>query len=190
MASSDDKKKDTGSANPRHRSHRGCWTCKRKRVQCDEARPRCQKCIIRGIVCEGYEIRLRWVAGIASRGRYNGAEKPVKEFIPPPPKRRRRVRGKREKKEEGDRQGQPDLVASSFSPDQSPSQSVSPRATVNILNEAYGQDPKDTIGITKYFELPASAQERFERDNSALFGGNQQLATVQYTEPALSGAHQ
>lgn len=40
----------------------------------------------------------------------------MKEFIPPPPKRRRRVRGKREKKEEGDRQGQPDLVASSFNP--------------------------------------------------------------------------
>lgn len=115
MGSSDNKRKDT--ANPRHRSHRGCWTCKKKRIQCDEGRPGCQRCIERGITCEGYEIRLRWGAGIASRGRYNGAEKPVKEFIPPPSKRRWDLRGKGENGVEGDRQGQPDLLlASTFVP--------------------------------------------------------------------------
>lgn len=115
MGSSDKKRNDT--ANPRQRSHRGCWTCKKKRIQCDEGRPGCQRCITRGISCEGYEIRLRWGAGIASRGRYNGAEKPVKEFIPPPSKRRWDLRGKGENGEEGDRQGQPDLLlASSFIP--------------------------------------------------------------------------
>lgn len=115
MASSDNKRKDTASS--RHRSHRGCWTCKKKRIQCDEARPGCQKCITRGLACEGYEIRLRWGAGIASRGRYNGAEKPVKEFIPPPSKRRWDLRSKGEKGEDGDRQGQPHLLLeSSFSP--------------------------------------------------------------------------
>lgn len=208
MASSDNKKKDI--SNSRHRSHRGCWTCKKKRIQCDEARPGCQKCITRGLACEGYEIRLRWGAGIASRGRYNGAEKPVKEFIPPPSKRRWDLRGKGEKREEGDRQGQPDLLlASSFSPgktirylkliiwfersrlteftDQSLSQPVSPRATVNILNEPYEQDSSDYVGITKHFELPVSTREGFERDNSTLFAGNQQLVTKQYTESTLTG---
>lgn len=113
MAPSDTKRKDASSG--RHRSHKGCWTCKRKRVQCDEARPGCQKCSSRGVVCEGYEIRLRWGAGIASRGRYSGAEKPVKEFIPPPSKRRWDLRDKGEQGEEGDHQGQPVLLFSTSS---------------------------------------------------------------------------
>jgi hypothetical protein len=104
-----EKHKDTPHV--RHRSFKGCWTCKKKRVQCDEVRPSCQRCNLRGITCEGYEIRLRWGAGIASRGKYSGAEKPVKESIPPRSKRRWDMRGKREESEEGDRQGQPMLVA-------------------------------------------------------------------------------
>lgn len=112
MAPSQTKRKDTAGA--RHRSHKGCWTCKRKRVQCDETRPGCQRCSSRGVVCEGYEIRLRWGAGIASRGRYSGAEKPVKEFIPPPSKRRWDLRDKGEQGD-GDRQGQPVLLFRSSS---------------------------------------------------------------------------
>ncbi len=112
MAPSETKRKDTAGA--RHRSHKGCWTCKRKRVQCDETRPGCQRCSSRGVLCEGYEIRLRWGAGIASRGRYSGAEKPVKEFIPPPSKRRWDLRDKGEQRD-GDRQGQPVLLFSSSS---------------------------------------------------------------------------
>jgi hypothetical protein len=102
-----ERTKDTPQA--RHRSFKGCWTCKKKRIQCDEVRPSCQRCSLRGITCEGYEIRLRWGAGIASRGKYSGAEKPVKESIPPRSKRRWDMRGKAEEKEEGDRQGQPAL---------------------------------------------------------------------------------
>lgn len=209
MASSDNKRKDSVSST-RHRSHRGCWTCKKKRIQCDEARPGCQKCITRGLSCEGYEIRLRWGAGIASRGRYNGAAKPVKEFIPPPSKRRWDLRGKGGKEIEDDHRGQPDLLlASSFSPgklinlksssptgfnqtntvilDEPIDHPVSPRATVNILNEPYGQDLEVYMDITKHFELPASTRERLERDNSASLQGNQQLVTSQYTENTLSG---
>lgn len=99
------KKKDS-----RHRSHKGCWTCKRKRIHCDETRPGCQQCSKRGLACEGYEIRLRWGAGIASRGRYNGAEKPIKESIPPCSKRRWDLRGKCEQRDGGDQQGQPVLL--------------------------------------------------------------------------------
>lgn len=107
MASSD-KNKDTS----RHRSFKGCWTCKRKRVQCDEVRPACKKCTSRGFTCGGYEIRLRWGAGIASRGKYSGAEKPVKESIPPQSKRRWDMRGQGERSPQSDGQGQPKLVAS------------------------------------------------------------------------------
>ncbi|KAJ5238615.1 hypothetical protein N7468_003234 [Penicillium chermesinum] len=107
MASLDNKRKDSFSS--RHRSHKGCWTCKRKRIQCDEARPGCVKCSSRGLTCEGYEIRLRWGAGIASRGRFNGAQKPVQESIPPHYKRRWDLRAKTEKSED-DKQGQPLLL--------------------------------------------------------------------------------
>lgn len=59
---------------------------------------------------------------------------------------------------------------------------------MNILNEAYGQDPKDTIGITKYFELPASAQERSERDSSETRHMRGQLALT--VSRYLSGARE
>ncbi|KAJ5860948.1 uncharacterized protein N7529_008258 [Penicillium soppii] len=72
------------------RSHTGCWTCKRRRRRCDNARPLCRNCAERGVECEGYEVRLRWGAGIASRGRFTGADKPVKDSVPPREKGRKR----------------------------------------------------------------------------------------------------
>ncbi|KXG53693.1 uncharacterized protein PGRI_007430 [Penicillium griseofulvum] len=65
------------------RSHQGCWTCKRRHRRCDNARPSCQNCVERGTPCEGYEIRLKWGTGVASRGHFTGADKPVKNSVPP-----------------------------------------------------------------------------------------------------------
>ncbi|KAJ5655552.1 hypothetical protein N7507_007502 [Penicillium longicatenatum] len=159
-----EKKKDS-----RHRSHKGCWTCKRKRIHCDESRPGCRQCSKRGLTCEGYEIRLRWGAGIASRGRFNGAEKPVKESIPPYSKRRWDLRGKCEQGD-GDQQGQPVLLLEeSFTQAQPLDQPVAERATVSILNVPFGQNPEDYIDINRHFELPVSL-ENVERD-TRLFEG-------------------
>ncbi|KAJ5170364.1 uncharacterized protein N7500_003147 [Penicillium coprophilum] len=72
------------------RSHQGCWTCKRRRRRCDNARPSCRNCSERGATCEGYEVRLRWGAGIASRGHFTGADKPVKNSVPPRQRGRQR----------------------------------------------------------------------------------------------------
>ncbi|KAJ6140580.1 hypothetical protein N7470_010376 [Penicillium chermesinum] len=72
------------------RSHQGCWTCKRKRRRCDNAQPHCDNCVRRGIECEGYEVRLRWGSGIASRGRFAGADKPLEDSVPSRPKGRKR----------------------------------------------------------------------------------------------------
>ncbi|KGO68399.1 hypothetical protein PITC_070240 [Penicillium italicum] len=105
---STDKQKDLSH---RHRSFKGCWTCKKRRVQCDEMRPACRKCSDRGLTCEGYEIRLRWGAGIASRGKFSGAEKPVKESITPRAKRRWDMRDKGDRYSSGDGDGQPVLVS-------------------------------------------------------------------------------
>ncbi|KAF4218999.1 hypothetical protein CNMCM5878_004212 [Aspergillus fumigatiaffinis] len=83
------------------RSHGGCWTCKAKRRKCDRARPTCQVCTEQGIPCDGYEVRLRWGSGIASRGHYTGAEAPVDTSIPPrvPGRRRDRNRARRREQE-------------------------------------------------------------------------------------------
>lgn len=80
------------------RSSQGCWTCKRRRRACDKTHPTCQNCAGRGIECEGYEVRLRWGSGIASRGQFTGADKPLKESIPSRPKGRQRDLNREKKK--------------------------------------------------------------------------------------------
>ncbi|KAJ5338230.1 hypothetical protein N7452_004958 [Penicillium brevicompactum] len=82
------------------RSHTGCWTCKRRRRRCDNGRPACQNCRERRVDCEGYEVRLKWGAGIASRGRFTGADKPIQDSVPPRQKGRQRDLGRKEKEKE------------------------------------------------------------------------------------------
>ncbi|KAG6324808.1 hypothetical protein E4U22_007865 [Claviceps purpurea] len=79
-----------GMSTPRNRFHDGCWTCKAKRFQCDRTRPHCLTCTQKGFKCEGYEMRLKWGTGIASRGRFAGASQPVEAAIPPRVKGRHR----------------------------------------------------------------------------------------------------
>ncbi|EKV19466.1 Fungal transcriptional regulatory protein, N-terminal [Penicillium digitatum] len=141
----------------RHRSFKGCWTCKKRRIQCDELRPTCQKCNDRGLTCEGYEIRLRWGTGIASRGKYSGAEKPVKESTPPRSKRRCDMRVKEDKYSLGDGNDQPDLVSQTATIKDQDRQSVAERATVNILNSPWEPGSPRSSAINRHFEIPASS---------------------------------
>lgn len=64
-------------SNVRTRSYAGCWTCRKRHRKCTGERPVCQNCKDHRRTCEGYEIRLRWGTGIASRGRLTGASKPT-----------------------------------------------------------------------------------------------------------------
>ncbi|KAI0131940.1 fungal-specific transcription factor domain-containing protein [Xylariales sp. AK1849] len=59
-----------------------CWTCRRRRLKCDETFPYCQKCQLVGVQCLGYEKPLTWVGGIASRGRMQNQ---TFDIHPPPP---------------------------------------------------------------------------------------------------------
>jgi hypothetical protein len=68
------------------------WTCKVKHRKCDRARPSCRTCDERGVVCEGYEVRLRWGLGVASRGRFTGAEAPTASSICVAPRTTGRLR--------------------------------------------------------------------------------------------------
>ncbi|KAE8421031.1 fungal-specific transcription factor domain-containing protein [Aspergillus pseudocaelatus] len=39
----------------------GCWTCRARRIRCDETKPQCIQCFQKGCKCEGYGVRLQWV---------------------------------------------------------------------------------------------------------------------------------
>ena len=62
---------------PHKRTRDGCWTCKLRHQKCDGARPRCVNCQQIGRECGGFEVRLQWGNGVASRGRLAGASLPV-----------------------------------------------------------------------------------------------------------------
>ncbi|KAH6979061.1 hypothetical protein EDB82DRAFT_527146 [Fusarium venenatum] len=66
------------------RSRGGCLNCKARKRKCDQGRPECQACSQRGMRCQGYSTPLRWVNGVASRGRFAGASIPDASFVQPP----------------------------------------------------------------------------------------------------------
>ncbi|KAH6963335.1 hypothetical protein DER45DRAFT_552814 [Fusarium avenaceum] len=66
------------------RSRGGCLNCKARKRKCDQARPECQACAQRGMTCQGYSTPLRWVNGVASRGRFAGASVPDASLVPDP----------------------------------------------------------------------------------------------------------
>jgi hypothetical protein len=66
------------------RSRGGCLNCKARKRKCDQGRPECQACSQRGMRCQGYSTPLRWVNGVASRGRFAGAPIPDASFVQPP----------------------------------------------------------------------------------------------------------
>lgn len=137
---------------PSHRSRNGCWTCKTAKRKCDSRRPACEACEKRGLECEGYEVRLRWGSGIASRGRFAGADKPINASILPRPKGRQRDLERERNREQFQLLGGQHETLSSFSAPasdtggdlSSPSEmsqhwttsSTSPEAQLNVLPAA------------------------------------------------------
>ncbi|KXH62469.1 hypothetical protein CNYM01_04724 [Colletotrichum nymphaeae SA-01] len=45
----------------RTKTFTGCWTCRSRKVKCDEAKPHCSPCKVRGLDCQGYGVRLQWL---------------------------------------------------------------------------------------------------------------------------------
>ncbi|KAF7719733.1 Acriflavine sensitivity control protein [Penicillium ucsense] len=53
--------------------NKGCYTCRRRRIICDNGQPTCRKCRDAGKECLGYQKPLVWVkGGVASRGKMMG----------------------------------------------------------------------------------------------------------------------
>ncbi|KAJ4327288.1 hypothetical protein N0V84_002301 [Fusarium piperis] len=82
------------------RSRSGCATCKRRHRKCDETKPSCLQCQAQNIACEGYDLVLRWDAGIPSR-RSAGTVIPVGPLPDRSKKRRRLDEGEAQLQEPG-----------------------------------------------------------------------------------------
>ena len=67
----------------------GCWTCRVRKKKCDDGRPCCSSCTLRGITCYGYAAKPQWMEGGETERRImQDIRHQVKESY-----RRRRSRG-------------------------------------------------------------------------------------------------
>ena len=62
---------------PGVRSRNGCWSCKSRKVRCDEIKPSCMRCAKHNRQCD-YSIRLNW------QGRLAGAQRRQQSGTPEP----------------------------------------------------------------------------------------------------------
>lgn len=51
------------------KSFTGCWTCRTRRLKCDETRPSCRQCDTKGLECEGYSTKLQWLRPLYTNGK-------------------------------------------------------------------------------------------------------------------------
>ncbi|KAB8231581.1 transcription factor domain-containing protein [Aspergillus alliaceus] len=59
---------------------RDCRLCIRRRIRCDRTSPKCQKCIVRGLSCPGFDpVQLRWGKGKQYKQSENDSNEASKE---------------------------------------------------------------------------------------------------------------
>ncbi|EXJ94534.1 hypothetical protein A1O1_02930 [Capronia coronata CBS 617.96] len=46
----------------RTRTLTGCYTCRERKLKCDDTRPACKRCIALGVECQGYGVKLSWLS--------------------------------------------------------------------------------------------------------------------------------
>lgn len=56
---------------------KGCYSCSKRRILCDETEPQCLKCVKKGLECSGQGLRIRFNNGVASRGKLMGLSIPI-----------------------------------------------------------------------------------------------------------------
>ncbi|KAJ5720690.1 uncharacterized protein N7483_008624 [Penicillium malachiteum] len=63
----------------RTKTFTGCWTCRTRRVKCDEEHPHCRRCRRSGWQCQGYGVRLEWsqTPGIRAQRRQLRSSTPI-----------------------------------------------------------------------------------------------------------------
>ncbi|KAJ5747152.1 uncharacterized protein N7511_008848 [Penicillium nucicola] len=51
----------------RTKTFTGCWTCRTRKIKCDESKPCCHQCFEKGLSCEGYTARLQWLTPVTGK---------------------------------------------------------------------------------------------------------------------------
>ncbi|KAL2826625.1 fungal-specific transcription factor domain-containing protein [Aspergillus cavernicola] len=76
----------------RTKTFTGCWTCRSRKIKCDEAKPSCHQCDEKGLACEGYSTRLQWLTpatgkqALHSEDLSGGSLRPsLRRFLPAAP---------------------------------------------------------------------------------------------------------
>ncbi|KAJ5613337.1 hypothetical protein N7510_006531 [Penicillium lagena] len=59
--------KNAKTRKARSKTFTGCWTCRARRVKCDDVHPHCLRCLRSGWQCQGYGLRLGWSPAPGSR---------------------------------------------------------------------------------------------------------------------------
>ncbi|KAF2454471.1 fungal-specific transcription factor domain-containing protein [Lineolata rhizophorae] len=73
----------------RTKTFTGCWTCRARKLKCDEGQPACNQCAIKGFFCEGYATRLQWLPPIT--GRVDDGSSSTAQLAPGIGSRRRQI---------------------------------------------------------------------------------------------------
>lgn len=58
----------------RTKTFTGCWTCRTRKIKCDESKPCCHQCFEKGLSCEGYTARLQWLTPVTGRNDHRANE--------------------------------------------------------------------------------------------------------------------
>ncbi|KAL4909132.1 hypothetical protein BDW74DRAFT_174344 [Aspergillus multicolor] len=60
----------------RTKTFTGCWTCRTRKIKCDEAKPSCRQCHEKGLDCEGYSARLQWLPPVRGASVLHAVDSP------------------------------------------------------------------------------------------------------------------
>lgn len=57
---SKERSESTETKQKRSKTFTGCFTCRSRKIRCDLKKPHCRNCTKTGLLCAGYDIKLRW----------------------------------------------------------------------------------------------------------------------------------
>ncbi|KAK7216136.1 hypothetical protein V2G26_004139 [Clonostachys chloroleuca] len=67
-----------GSSSPtrNRKTFSGCWSCRERKIKCDEAKPTCRQCMKSRLECKGYALRLQWIINKQPDAEFPGVSNP------------------------------------------------------------------------------------------------------------------
>jgi hypothetical protein len=78
-----------GSSSPtrNRKTFSGCWSCRERKIKCDEAKPTCRQCMKSRLECKGYGLRLQWIINKQADAEFPGVSNPRRNIALGTPRR-------------------------------------------------------------------------------------------------------